>query len=309
MHVALTAFLLGAEPTHVTLDHTSAADCPDAEWLKGNVTARLGYSPFATDAGVAVRTRLTCTASGCQGLLEVSTPGVAARRRTLVAPPGQCRELAESLALALALVVDPQLLSRPAPPPPEENPPAPAPRARAPLAAPAPPPEPPPPEARTPTAFVAALTGHGALGLSPSATGGAGFALGVRVGVFGIYAEGRFDWPSDLSLPTGRISTQLLLGSVLPCGHFKGLGVCLQLGGGALQVTGDLPGGARRTGPIALVGGRVAYDWMFLSWLGLHAHVGLAGVATRVTVVAEGAPVWVTSQVAGDAALGALVMF
>jgi hypothetical protein len=101
----------------------------------------------------------------------------------------------------------------------------------------------------------------------------------------------------------------VFLGTLLACGHFNGLGLCLSGSGGVLQVTGEVAQGRRETSPLALVGGRLLYEWMFLRWLGLHAHVDVAGVLTRTTVTTTQGPSWVTAQVAGAAGLGAVVLF
>jgi hypothetical protein len=74
-------------------------------------------------------------------------------------------------------------------------------------------------------------------------------------------------------------------------------------------VNGHLPGGTSETSPLLLAGARVLYEWMFLPWLGVHAHVNVVGVITRTTVRTADGPVWVTSQVAGEAALGGVVLF
>jgi len=160
--------------------------------------------------------------------------------------------------------------------------------------------------------FQGSLAAHAALGLSPYPTGGASVGIGFRAGWFGLLAEGRFDLPQRVELSgvsAGQVSSSVLLGSLLPCGHLKGLGMCLLVSAGGLQVTGTLPGGRRETSPLLLVGGRVLYEWMLLPWLGLHAHVSVFGVTTRTTVVANDSPVWVTSQISGDAALGIVLLF
>ncbi|MBK7860531.1 MAG: hypothetical protein IPJ65_18385 [Archangiaceae bacterium] len=112
-----------------------------------------------------------------------------------------------------------------------------------------------------------------------------------------------------MAVATGRVTSQVLLASVLPCGYFKDVGACLQLAAGALQVSGDLPGGNRRTSPLLLIGGRLVYEHLFLPWLGLHAHLTVSGVPLRTTVVAGGAVVWVTSLVSSELAAGAVVRF
>lgn len=320
MTALLAALVLSTEPPQVSLHHSPGAGCAGQSWLEGNVTARLGFSPFVAESQFAVSTYAECTASACQARLEVFAPGKPPRRRTLTGPANECNELMESLALALALAIDPQLLSRP-PAAPDTPPPAPPtdPRLDAgqpPSTSAAQPPL--PVEAPAPKAsqvhFQGGVAGHASAGLSPYPTGGATIGIGFRIAWFGLLAEGRFDAPQSVRIQrsgqaTGLVSSSALLGSLIPCGHFKGFGMCLLATAGALQVTGDLQDGLRQSSPLLLLGGRLLYEWMFWPWLGLHAHVSLLGVVTRTTVLADDAPVWITSQLAGELALGVVVVF
>ncbi|MFT3840628.1 MAG: hypothetical protein QM723_26805 [Myxococcaceae bacterium] len=304
---AAVVALLSADPARVTLHHSQAEGCPDQQWLESNVTARLGYAPFVADAPLKASTRLECNPKECTGTLELSKNGGAPRQRTLTAGPKQCRELAESLALALSLAVDPQLLSRPAPAP------------EAPKPEPAPAPVPPPAvvlveapkteKPRTPVFFAGSLTGFGSFGLSPYPTGGGALGFGVRVGWFGVALEGRAEIPQSANVNGGNVTSNTLMGTLLVCGHFHGLGVCLSGSGGALQVTGQLPGGNRATSPLVLAGGRVMYEWMFVSWLGLRVFADVDGVLTRTTVDDYMGPVWVTAPVALRGGAGLVTVF
>ncbi len=312
----LAGLSLCAAPATVVLDHQSDASCPDAAWLEGNVTARLGYSPFVASAPLTAHTKAQCSSRACTATLVLVQAGQPRRERTLDAAAGQCRDLMESLGLALALALDPQLLTREPPPAQSSEPaPAPPPPPQKPppvilVQAPPPEPEPAPPPPSEPLKFQGAVTGHGALGLSPYPTGGAAVGAGLRYGWFGLLAEGRFDAPRSAPVIGGQVTSSVLLGSLFACGHLKGVGLCVSGSGGALQVAGALPGGRLDTSPVVLVGGRVQYEWMFLDWLGVRAHVDVSGVITRTTVRTTEVPVvWRTSQVAGDAGLGLVVLF
>jgi hypothetical protein len=214
--------------------------------------------------------------------------------------------------LALSLAVDPQQLSRPAPePPPPPPPPAPAP---APVPAPAPAPivfveAPKTEKPRTPVFFEGALTGHGSFGLSPYPTGGGSLSFGVRESWFAVSLEGIADLPQSVNVTAGSVTSNTLLASLVPCGRYHGLGICLSVSAGALQVTGAIPSGNRQTSPLVLAGGRLMYDFMFLSWLGLRVHIDVEGVLTRTTVVAYDGPVWVTAPVTARAGLGLVTVF
>lgn len=321
--VALALAQDGAPPpARVHLRHVrgeGAASCPDQAWLEGNVAARLGASPFVPRAPLLVTTRLDCDAHGCRATLEVrhlDVPGDRPRRRTLAA--ADCREAAESLALSLALVIDPQHLARPrpddvgpTPPAPVSAPPPPAPAPLPPAPTPLPPPPRPPASAPTPPVpvFFALEAGAlGSLGLSPGPSAGARLAVGFRRGWFGLSLEGRADLPRALAVDGGSVDSAVLLGTLLPCFRHGGFGVCLTASLGALQVTGQLGQGNRASSLLALVGARASWEYRFLPWLGVIVHAGVAGVVTRVTVLANQQPAWVTSYLTPDVGAGVLLL-
>ena len=318
MLAPLAGLLVCAAPATVVLLYQGDPSCPDRTWLEGNVTARLGYSPFGASAQLTARTKVQCSARGCTATLVLVEPGQPPRERALEAPAGQCRDLVESLGLALALALDPLLLTREPPPAPRMEPAPEPPVAPVPPAPPekpppvilveAPPPEPAPPS--EPLRFQGVVSGHGALGLSPYPTGGAAVGAGLRYAWFGVLAEGRFDGPRSVPVMGGQVTSSVLLGSLFLCGHFRGAGLCVSGSAGGLQVAGALPGGRLESSVLALVGGRLQYEWMFLDWLGLHLHLDASGVLTRTTVRTVEVPaVWRTSQVAGDVGLGLVVLF
>jgi hypothetical protein len=296
-------------PARVTLRHVpgrGATSCPDQRWLEGNVTARLGYSPFTAGAPLTADTRFECGDGGCRADLELTDPPAQTRRRTLTS--ADCRELAESLALTLALAIDPQHLTR-APPPP----------APVPALPPAPQPSAPPaaaPSAAKPAAppvvpiFIDATIGLvGTWGLSPFVNGGARLAVGLRRGWFGLSIEGRADLPQAVSVEGGSVSNLLLLGSVAPCFHRFGLAFCVVGSAGAIQVSGQLSAGSRASSIVAAVGGRLSWEHLFLPWVGVVVHAGVQGVVTRVTVKANERAVWVTAPIALDGGAGIVLRF
>lgn len=307
----LFALILAAAPepqTRVTLRQIrteSAQQCPDEAWLKGTVSARLGYRPFHPDAPLQATATFDCTPTACRAVLLLSRAGESPTKRELVSASTDCRELAESLALTLALAIDPALLAKPAPPPP----PAPAPPPPPLVIREAPPAPSPPSEPPLPTFFQAQLGAVGSVGVSPAPTLGGRMGIGFRRGWFGLLAEGRADAAQRVVTTGGSVSTSVLLATLLPCGYLRGFGFCLSAGGGALQVAGSLPGGRRESSPLVLAGARLSWEYRFLPWLGVMVHTEVLGVLTRVTVVANGAPLWVTGQVTADAGLGLITVF
>ncbi len=295
---ALLSLSLAASPATAVLHYRTdgTPSCPNEGWLIGDVSGRLGYQPFQPEAPITVEISVQCTRSGCTAQLSLLKAGAPPRVRTLNAGPGQCRELMESVALALALAVDPQLLSRPATLPPVEAPPAPKP---------VPPLPAPPPVVH----FHALVGGQGVIGLSPQPSFGGLLGLGFQRDWYSLTLEGRVDAIQSVTVPNGTLRSLVMLGSLLPCGNFRGLGVCVDVSAGALQVEGALSGGRRITTPLVLLGGRVQYQHSFLPWLAARAHLDVQAVLSRTTVIVAGEPVWTTGQLSGDLGLAFVAVF
>jgi hypothetical protein len=310
----------GPAPARVAHAHTrgeGAESCPDEAGLQGNVIARLGYNPFEPSAPLHAVTRIERSArKGFTATLNLGREGEPPRTRALSSTSADCRDIADSLALALALAIDPQYLVREPPPPAPPAPPvasAPPPPVTEPAAAPppAPPPTPPPasPPPPEPVELTVYATAVGSIGLSPRANLGGAIGLGFQHRAFALYAEGRFDAPASVALSTGSVQTNLIIGSVLPCLQWKRIGGCVSVGVGALQVDGRVAFGRRQTSPVVKVGLRLQYEWMFSAHVGLVARLEVSGVPTRVTVLVDQAPVWSTSPVTADVGLGAIGLF
>ncbi|MBX7113461.1 MAG: hypothetical protein K1X64_03930 [Myxococcaceae bacterium] len=290
--IATTA-TASAVPTTVTITHIrgeGTLSCPDEAALKGNVVSRLGYDPFVPAAPVRALTRFTRAGQRFSASLELVREGEAPRTRTLDSESTDCRDVAESLALALTLAIDPQFLVR-------EKPRA---------VPPAPPPLPVPavPHASAPVELAVYGGGLVSVGLSPSPTVGGNVGLGFRYRALALYGEGRFDAPASIELAAGVVHTSLLLGTVLPCLQWKHIGACMSLSVGALQVDGRLAFGRRDTSPVVKAGVRLQYEWMLFRHVGLLIHGEVSGVPTRVTVFADDVAIWSTSPVAGNVGLG-----
>jgi hypothetical protein len=254
------------------------------------VTGRLGYSPFVSP-GTPDATDITIELHPQSASLALTAPGSSPRRRTFSSASTDCREISEALALALALALDPQLNGpAPAPAPPAPPPPAPA-----------PPPKPPPPSPR-PKVLLSAGADVTA-GISPYPTAGTSLGVGLRGELFSLLLEGRLVWSRSVPLDNGVLSSSVLLASLLPCVHFKFASACAQLSAGALQIDGAVPDGQRESSFLALAGGRLQAEWLFLDWLGVRGHLGVAAVLTRTTVRADDMPIWVTAPATFDLGL------
>ncbi|MBI5481038.1 MAG: sigma-70 family RNA polymerase sigma factor [Deltaproteobacteria bacterium] len=120
--VALTAVLLGAAPASadpvasVRLEFTraeGAETCPDEIDLRRGVVARLGRDPFTAAGPRVIRVTISRGAAGLSGrVVALNAEGRIAGERVIASRRLDCGELAASLALALAIAIDPLAAAR-----------------------------------------------------------------------------------------------------------------------------------------------------------------------------------------------------
>jgi hypothetical protein len=225
-----------AAQTQVRLDHWSEpSQCPDAATLQRAVAERLGRDPFSSAAPRRISVRFTGKPGAFKAEVKVlDETGAQKGQRTLQSSAMDCSELAASVALAIALIIDPLLVTKPeadaapleVPPPPpaadEQPPPAPPPPPpTAQLEA----PRPPPPTERTLTLLLGAGLGgtlflvptpSGTLGLLGS-LGGERWEAGLRVAV---------GTPGSTSVGQTGVSVMVMDASPYGCLKWKWLGGC-----------------------------------------------------------------------------------
>ncbi|MDP3500863.1 MAG: hypothetical protein Q8S33_11040 [Myxococcales bacterium] len=260
--------VLLAAPVPTTLSFSSDGTCGDEQSIRDAITVRLGRDAFR-DGTPGPAFVATITRQGASWTSTLSVDGGAARRRT----SSDCRELSQSLALAIALVLEPAVMAPKTPPAPE------------------PVVEPEPPAVRfnvSPSVFASA-------GLSPHLTAGAALALGLRADRFVLEVELRLDVPAATSLGgiTFRSFPVVLTASPgFAAGPFR-LAVPLSLGG--LFVSGSSSG----TSALFLAGLHVAgVIAMGNQWF-VEPFVRVQGSFIRVTVLSGATPVWTTWPVVG----------
>lgn len=297
------------------------ASCPSDRELRDAVAARLGYDPFEEstpapaeaprDVVVAVHRRGT----GIVGVLELRGPKPG--QRELASPSGDCRELLDSFAVAIAIGIDPSSLTRPTGEPP---PPAPLPPPTPPPQPPPQPPGPPPAERPAPPApepapsdAVAARLGGGPLvmfGELPATAPALAVTLGLRWRWLEPTIEGLATLPVTQSAPgAGRINASLIGASLVPCGHAEVFFGCLGLTLGALRGEGEgvpmpLQGSQLYAGASARAGAEIALSRSV--WLRGYAEA--VAPLTRIALQLAAQDVWRMPSVAGrvGAAVGIL---
>ncbi len=278
-HTLLIALVaLPASGAAVSLRYGAPAElhCPDESALRQLVAARLGTDPFVAEAAAIVTVKVQPGAP-VQAEVSLENPGTPTRRKTLTG--GDCTELMQSVAVTVALVVDPVL---------KRVEPEPAPAGVEVKPAPAPP----APEAP-------ALQ----WGISVGASANIGLSTGlqptlrlegrVRAPLWSLGLEGRFAWPVTGRLAQGALTTSAVLGAVVPCLHWKWLAGCGDFSAGALRLEGQALATARAASVFhASVGLRV----VFTVPLGERFAVGAMAEGqvplTRATALVGSERVW-----------------
>jgi hypothetical protein len=287
---------LSAEPALV--------ECADQSSFEAGVTRRLGYDPFQEPPRHAVVVRSEHRGGELVGTVVWSSPqGRAEGERSFRAPDGNCAELIDQMAFAVAVQL--QLLDNQedaisdVPPPQTEQ-------AQVPLrppvridSHPAPPPAEPPRSAVSWHGMVGAGPGLG-LGLLPAPSGFAGFyaALGTASTDLALGAE--FSLPQTWRDHDGSgFRSNLTLVSLVPCYRTSPLLLCAVGRAGSLTVHGsgvDLP--HDRSDVALWAGARAGIALSLASWLELRLHADALGAVRRYSVTLRGDAVWRTPPAA-----------
>ncbi len=128
----LVLLLVAVAPHRLDSRRESGAEgCPDEQAVQRAVAERLGSSPFSSDASRTVSLRWRFSSGVYTSEVTVTNEaGATVGSKKLTSSSADCSELASSTALALALILDPMSLTRPAPPaadPADQLPPPPPP--------------------------------------------------------------------------------------------------------------------------------------------------------------------------------------
>lgn len=297
-----------AQPSlRVLLEYSAdpALACPSASELSASVTKQLGYDAFTTDASEP-RLRIVISKQTERAAAQIEWFDRQQRsegeRRLL--SDGNCAELVNNLAFAVAVQIQLHAAADTAPPAP----------------APAVAPPPPAPPAKPPTAVMpapyrsAVFLGAGALvrqGLSPR------LSPGLRV--FGALAAERWvlelsahaTLPSELQLADGTGFTSRELGvSFAPCLHLAPVGLCAVGTLSVLHVRGQGVDQIRSpSSATAGLGGRMQLRWPALERFGIVVQGEALAVLLPREVLLNAQSVWSTAPVAFTAILDFAAIF
>ncbi len=213
-----------------------AERCLEQERLEAEISGRLGYAPFTDGAATRIDVRVEASGKGLRAFIRFDVAGSSApRERVLDSPGTDCVELGASLALTIALAIDPVAATGAAPTPsaaatvPPAAPSVPraaptAPPQAAPVVTSVAPPAPPPPSWAL--GFLAGATvGTGTL---PAPTFGPSVAVEVALARFAFGVEGRFDFPRTAEEDGSPRSVRAYAGRVSPlaCLRMRPLLLC-----------------------------------------------------------------------------------
>jgi hypothetical protein len=317
--IASSASIARAEHASVKLSYSlpkAAAGCPDEATFRSLVAARLGYDPFVGASTRSLVVEFQSRGSEVMGRLKLSGDAAQQRERTLHAQSGECFELGTSMALVVAVAIDPDAAEPTAPA--AAAPPEPPKPAQQPAPAPAPAPatveasrvepalERPAPAARRLRFEVGPVL---PAGIVPAPRGGVRAGGGFELGTWSLHVEAAYLFRSEEGDPAGpgSVSAYVAYGSLVPCltplaGRPWLLDLCAV---GSLGVLGATARGVPRPAPttnvFAAIGPRAAVALMLSPniGLGVSADVPVALARTHL-YIQEGADrheVWTEARI------------
>jgi hypothetical protein len=297
--------------------HAGAEACPNEQALRRAVIDRLGYDPFRPDAAAAVTASITRVRGGFRADVTLGDGnGNVEGMREMSSREDDCVELAEAMALAISIAVDP--MGAPLPAAPLEPSAAPgaagsdaAPGAArvTPAAAPDRDMRPVPAASRAlrePLALRAAVGPVLGFGTAPGTSAGLALQLGGRRGWSSLGLEGRADLPvSEPAAAGGSVEASLLLLSIVPCAHRGLLLVCALGSLGSLRGMAEGPGGHPERTIFGSAGVRAGVEIPLDTTLSARLAGDVGATLTPTTLYLNGEEVWSTPPL--SAALGLAV--
>jgi hypothetical protein len=274
-----------------------AARCPSQQAVEDAISARLGFSPFQRGANWLVEARISTTAAGLRGTIQLRDREGDPLGKREIDSSGDCEELVEAMAVGISVALEP-LVPPPAPPmsepvdEPKVEPAAPpSPTAVKPL---------PPRDEGVPTRTLwqGSLGVVGTDGMSPTPAFGIALQLSWRRPAWSVGVEGQVQLPKESDVEGGSIRTDRVSAWLVPCGHAGPWQGCALAGLGSLRAEGaevDVP----RTNQalFAAIGGRIGWEPELSEVLFLRVSADLAAALTRTTVTIDGQDQWTSSPV------------
>jgi hypothetical protein len=270
-----------------------AESCPDERALRAAVAQRVGYDPFFSWVKPAVVASMS--PAGKRGfvvrILLVDEQGVESGMRELHVD-GECADLLDPAALAIAIAIDPQSLAprrveeKPAPyqPPPPSAAPAARPNEEAPS------PEPAPAPTGSPVTFEGIAGAVASAGVAPEPALGARLGASARWRNVSVDLEGRVDAPASRGAQGGGVvSSWLAVATLAPCIHAGRLFACGLVQMGRMRASGP---GSDQWAAWWGAGGRLGVLVPLSARVDFRLASDLVGDFAYPTLDINGVPVW-----------------
>jgi hypothetical protein len=285
----------------------AAGACPDGAQLRREVGEILGYDPFSDDAPLSIECAIDRRGDAyVAGIVVRDLLTGANGTRVIESDVDDCGELARSVELAIAMVIDPLFQPDAAPPAAPAAPPS-EPTALAPVE----------PTRAAPEAIAArdraarrSVYFHGGAragtGVQPGMTLGGAWGFGVRWGWFSVDAGAGLTAETTRDAADGRIAAQRLWGEIVPCAHVGPIAGCAVASGGVITASGDFQVDGQAETPWIAAGVRALGEIAFTPQVALRAQVDLLLPVLRTTLTVSGEPVWRAPTVGAE--LGAVMV-
>ncbi len=309
--------LLGARTGHATVPYElryvqSADKCPSSEALGAEVAARLGH-PSDSDVPskrVIVSMVRSKRGNGYLATIQIEEHGKIVGERELES--NRCDELGTSVALAVALAIDPTGTGRsdgprekdaPVQEPPEQRPPPVSANVGAAPEAPR----------SNPIVPFAEIEGGFATGVVPSGAFAFGAGAGLRVRSLSFALDGRFVLSGEHDSPFGTSLGSLISGGLRACVEPAlttrvRLPICMLVRGGAFFADArNVSRNEPNTTGYAAVGARAGLDWTFGAVsVTPYAEPLVPITQTHIRIVSNGVPrtLWTSPTVGLVVGLG-----
>ncbi|HTB77270.1 MAG TPA: hypothetical protein VK762_28695 [Polyangiaceae bacterium] len=329
--VLLSAGRAAAAPTGrlVYSRAPGAESCPDEAMLRRSVAARVGYDPFFPWAKRTVVANLARRSRDFVAIVSlVDEQGVAHGDREL-RTSGDCAELLDAMALAIAIAIDPEILTRPAPSSPLADGSEPSGVAHGVVGEPVAPPaavtpsvfvsparpdvptSSQPPPATRPANFEATLGALVSSGSAPDLAAGLSAGAQVRWRHVSVGVEGQVEAPASRSVQGGGdVSAWPVLGAIVPCAYFGAFLACAVAQGGALRVSsGGVPDQRATWTALWQAGARAGVLIPVGEKVSLRVRSDLLVNLDRARLGLRGAPVWTAPSLDGSLGIDAVVRF
>jgi hypothetical protein len=266
------------------------------------VARQLGYDPFEDASPITIEASIERLGTRLRGKVLVRREGAPSAER-VVDGSSDCANVANALALTLALALDTIESSPELPPlPPPPLPPAPAVEVPAPRA-----PRPLPRAAAVALQFtVSPLVSSG---IAPDVAPGGAIGAGVRWPYASVAIEGRFDVPASASLTSGgTVRTQLSLVSAAPCLHLNAFVGCAVAGVGSFAGASEgVAHPVADSGMLVVTGLRIGAEWPISRVVAVRPYVDGLVALSRPSLWYNDKPIWKLPAWSGS--LGVAVVF